>query len=357
LLGIKVEWVGSWSKYRRASFQHSSPEHSFSLHSLIFCQYSDRYTKEEEADLDTYRKTLIMRSSTIIALGFTTLAAARQTYPRSRLEARAEANLPTIKATIQAIDRDAGVLDASIVALTAANAATQLDVINKNLLTMAADVSAQAKKIGASGAVGIGEAAGLLSSKNQAEWTTLATKVNTTVFSTYNHIIEKKDIVKASGKVDKIVPGIKAQKQGILDMVAIVPGQIPSSLKGMLNNLGKSAGGSSGGASAPKLPSLDELTGPAGQQKIGQVVDDLLDQVIAVLKGTQETFTMPAGINLGGIALPTGSGSAPAAASAAPSAAPKATTPKAAAPKATSSPKATTSSKGVPKGKGAAASR
>jgi hypothetical protein len=286
-----------------------------------------------------------MRSFNIIALGFATIAVARQIYPRSGLEARAEANLPTIKATIQIVDRDAVALDASISALTAANADTQLDTINKNLLTLAADVSAQAKKIGASGAVGITEITGLLSSKNQAEWMALATKVNTTVFSTYNHIVEKKDVVKASGKVDKIVPGIKAQKKGLLDVVAIVPGQIPAAVKGLLGNLG---GKAAGGASAPKLPSLEELTGPAATEKLGKIIDDALDQIIAVLKGTQETFTVPAGIDLSGIPLPTGlpkaaSGGSPAAAPAAPTVAP-------AAPK-TTKPKSS-SPKGLPKGKG-----
>jgi hypothetical protein len=298
-----------------------------------------------------------MRSSSLIVLGFATIALANLN------DILTEASLPAIKATIQVVDRDATALDASIAALTAENVNTQLGTINKNLLTLSSDLSAQAKKIGASGALGIMEIAGLLSTKNSQEWIALATKLNATAFSTYGHIVAKKDIVKASGQVDKIVPGIKSQKQGILDIIAIVPGQVPSVVKGQLNSLAAKMVPAAAGATG-KPASIDDLmAGPAAIESIGKVIDEVLNQIIGVIKGTQETFTLPAGFELpAGLTLPTGlpqgglSGAdVPAAVPAAPTATPKASSPKASSPKA-SLPKASPSrgslTKGIPKGKG-----
>jgi hypothetical protein len=301
-----------------------------------------------------------MHTSTLLTLGFTSLALAREYVP-TRFETRAVANLPAVKATIEAVARDAAALDSSIAALTEANANSQLDIINKNLLTMAADLSQQAKKINASGAVGVMEAAGLLSTKTQQEWMALVTKLNTTAFSTYEHIMTKKDIVKTTGKIDKITPGIKAQKQGILDIISTVPGQIPAAIKGQLSSMlakAASATPAAGASPRPKMPSMDELMGPGMVTSAGKIIDDLLDQIINILSGKADAFTMPAGLP----AVPTGAAggmASPAApkataapkASPAPSAStgPKASTaPKASVPKAAAAPKST--AKGSAKG-------
>jgi uncharacterized membrane protein (DUF2068 family) len=287
-----------------------------------------------------------MHTSTLITLGFTSLALAREYVP-TRFETRAVANLPAVKATIEVVARDAAALDSAIVALTEANANSQLDIINKNLLTMAADLSQQAKKINASGAVGVMEAAGLLSTKTQQEWMALVTKLNTTAFSTYDHIMAKKDIVKTTGKIDKITPGIKAQKQGILDIISTVPGQIPAAIKNQLSSMlakAATATPAAGASPRPKMPGMDDLMGPGMLTSAGKLIDDLLDQIINILSGKADAFTVPAAIAgaLPAGALPTG-----AAGGIAPPAAPKAT----AAPKASAAPSASAAPKAsaVPK--------
>jgi len=242
-----------------------------------------------------------MRSSCLLlSLGLSTFAAARNILvrdPYNQFDVRSEANLPTIKATIQIVTKDAAALDAAVKGLTATNADTQSDIINKALLQLSSDTSAQAKKINASGAVGITEGMGLMSSKAQTEWGTLIKALVDAANSTYFQLVEKKDIIKAGGKVDKVVPGIKAQKQSLLDILSIVPSQIPSSLKSALAGVLK---GSTSGVTGEPL-NIDNLSSPATLAKYGTLIDDFLDQVIANLKTGGNSFTMP-----GSLAAPTG---------------------------------------------------
>jgi len=242
-----------------------------------------------------------MRSSCLLlSLGLSTFAAARNILVRdsyNQFDVRSEANLPAIKATIQTVTKDAAALDAAIKGLTATNADTQSDIINKALLQLSSDTSAQAKKINASGAVGITEGMGLMSSKAQTEWGTLIKALFDTANSTYFQLVEKKDIIKAGGKVDKVVPGIKAQKQSLLDILSIVPGQIPSSLKSIIAGALK---GSTSGVTGEPL-NIDNLSSPATLAKYGTLIDDFLDQIIASLKTGGNSLTMP-----GGLAAPSG---------------------------------------------------
>jgi hypothetical protein len=276
-----------------------------------------------------------MRSSVLLAFGLSSLAIAS---PRN-IAARDVNNLPTIKATLQIANTDAAAIAAAINALTAANADTQSDIINNAILKLSSDLSAQAKKIGASGSVGIMEAAGLLQEKNRNEWLTLVKSLADNTNATFTAITSKLEIIKVSGKVDKVTSGIKSQKQAILDIIAIVPGQIPSAVKGALP---KSIGGTA-------LPDITAINSPENVAAIGKSIDNLLDQLIGILKGTQTAFSLPPGVSLP--AFPTGAGGNLPAAVATPAAAPAAAaaTPKSVAPKG-ASPKGTTPKGSLPKG-------
>jgi len=272
----------------------------------------------------------------LISLGLTAFSVARVTSVRDRspnnaahhLEARAEQNLPAIKAALQVAQKDAQAIESAIKGLTAANIDTQSDVINKALLQLSSDTTASAAKIKTSGAVGIMEASGLMSSKTQGEWGTLLKTIFDSANNSYTLLTAKQEMIKTGGKVDKVIPGIKAQKQSLLDILAIVPSQVPSSIKSMINSALK---GSTSAVSGEPMD-LDNLSKPATLEKYGKIIDDFLDQIIATLKGTATSFTLPAGIDVAGTAAtpaaapvggaPTAPKAAPTSSTAAPKAAP-----------------------------------
>lgn len=271
-----------------------------------------------------FTKVFTMRSSTILAsLGLATSAVAAVTGSRhshfvTNLETRAEAaaqNLPAIKTAIQVGAKDAAALDEAVKALTAANVDTQSDVINKLLLQLAADSSDSAKKIGASGAVGVMEAMTLTSQKTQQEWGGLIKGLITSANSTMVQLQSKQEMISKAGKVDKVVPGIRAQKQAILDLMAIVPGQIPASVKGSINGMLK---GSNSGVTGEPMD-LDNLSKPATLEKYGKLIDSFLDQMIGNLKNGTSSYTLPPGTGAPGpammpnMAMPASAPAAPAA--------------------------------------------
>jgi len=219
--------------------------------------------------------------------------------------------------------------------VTAANAKEQLGVVNSALLKLASDVSGDTKKMKSSGAIGIGEILGLLSEAPRNELigaiSGLFSALNNTAFA----VGDKREIIKASGGIDIIVPGIKAQRQGLVDIVSIVPSQVPSIAKGPINGIinslfngaaksatpptraallrrqtapkgkGKSTtpksttpkASSSGGASSSSSSgglTLDSLlASPESLEATGKVIDGALDQLISWLRGTTDNLLPP----------------------------------------------------------------
>jgi hypothetical protein len=222
-------------------------------------------------------------------------------------------------------------------AVTAANAKQQLGTVNTLLTKLSSDVSADMKKLKASGTIGITEILGLLQESSRNELFSsiggLFTALNSTAFA----VGSKRDIIKASGAVDTVVPGIKSLKQGLMDIIAIVPSQVPAIAKGpidgiitnIINGAAKGASpaggapggtpvkppglfrrqteakgkGSAGKCSAPKSSppksssgsgsagALENLlTSPESQAAIGKAIDGALDQLIAWLRGTTDTL-------------------------------------------------------------------
>lgn len=220
------------------------------------------------------------------------------------------ANLPAIKGTVEVLTKDGDAVDKAITALTKENAATQVGIIITALDKLSVDTSAQAAKIGKSGSIGILEISGLLSTKNQEVWKGLLMEALRVVNTTSLDIIAKKDITKdlPEPKLAALSKAIKAQKKGIMDIVAIMPGQVPPAVKSQLDSMiAKQAKGAGGdGAAPPKLPNLSD---PEVQKKLGTSVDDFLDQVVQIVSGKKESFQLPAGVNLpAGINLPAISG-------------------------------------------------
>jgi len=271
------------------------------------------------------------------------------------------------------LTKDGEALDQAIAALTAANAATQIDVIAAKLNQMSIDTSAQAKKLNASGSIGMLEITGLLSTATQTTWTNLLNHTLQVVTQTSTDIAAKKDIVKNSGKTDVLAKAIRAQKKGIMDIVSVIPGQIPPAVKNGISSMAAKAASSAaaaaataspGAAAPPKMPKMPDMNDPKLQETLSKAIDGILDQIIAVVEGKQEGFTLPAGMptppagfkGAGGLpgGIPTGAPAAPKASAPAmdgmagmagmpgmPAATPKAAAPKPAAPKATALPKVT----------------
>jgi len=251
--------------------------------------------------------------------------------------------LPLIKTALKHGADGLDAVNAALTALTAANAKEQLAVVNTALMKLASETSADTKKTKSSGAIGIGEILGLASEAPRNELfgviTTLFQALNKTAYT----VGEKRDIIKNSGAVDLVVPGIKAQRQGLVDIVSIVPSQVPSIAKGAINSLingmmakasappagapaaaaavpailrrqttgkgkgtGKGTSGKGGASAAPKSPSggssssssggvtLDNLlASPEALSKIGSGIDTALDQLISWLRGTTENLIPP----------------------------------------------------------------
>lgn len=264
-----------------------------------------------------------MRYSSWLTLAFSASAIARPEGIVDRIgrlavrDVQDVANLPAIKGVVETLSKDGDVLDKAIAALTKENAATQVDVITKALGQLSADTSASAVKIGKSGSIGLLEISGLLSAKNQEVWKGLLTEVLRVVNQTSTDIMAKKDITKdlPEAKLATLSKAIKSQKKGIMDIVAIVPGQIPPAVKTQLDNaVAKAAANASKPATdgtttaAPKMPKIPNLSDPEVQKKMDKAVDDLLEQVVNVVSGKQESFklpegvTLPPGVNLPGVA-------------------------------------------------------
>jgi hypothetical protein len=267
------------------------------------------------------------------------------------------AALPAIKGTFEVLSKDGDELDKAIAALTKENAATQVDVITSKLAKLSTDTSAQAAKIGKSGPLGILELSGLLSQKTQDVWIGLAKEAIRVVNQTSIDIMAKKDITKTlePAKLETLSKAIKSQKKGIMDIIAIIPGQIPPAVKTQISNMAAKAAssaaaaqataGADGAAAAPKMPKIPDINDPKIQEALGKGIDDFLDQVVNIVSGKQEAFNMPAlpaGVTLPpGINLP----GTPAAASPASGMGDMAGMPGMAAPPAAEAPKATTAPK------------
>jgi len=251
-------------------------------------------------------------------------------HPRDALEVL---TLPSIKSALKHGTEGVTAVGNALKSVTAANAKEQLGVVNSALLKLASDVTGDTKKMKSSGAIGIGEILGLLSEAPRNELigaiSGLFSALNNTAFA----VGDKREIIKASGGIDIIVPGIKAQRQGLVDIVSIVPSQVPSIAKGPINGIinsifngaGKSASpptraalfrrqttpkgkgkGTTGKSTTPKASSsgsassssggltLDSLlSSPESLEATGKVIDGALDQLISWLRGTTDNLLPP----------------------------------------------------------------
>jgi len=242
---------------------------------------------------------------------------ARRLHPREVL------TLVTIKSSLKHGAEGVNAVNRAFQGVTADNAKSSLGSANTALLKLSSDVQSDMKKMKASGAIGIGEILGILQENARNELFGviggLFTALNATAFT----IGAKRDIIKASGAVDVIVPGIKSQKQGLLDIMAIVPSQVPSIAKGPINGIisnliggAKSAApatppallrrqtgkgkGKGKGTSTPKASSSASSSGgsgvtidtifssPESLEAAGKVLDGALDRLVSWLRGTTE---------------------------------------------------------------------
>jgi hypothetical protein len=280
------------------------------------------------------------KSFLCLALLGSSTAETLSSQPRvARLHPRDVQSLVNIKSSIKHGTEGVIGVENAIKAVTAANAKQQLATVNSLLTKLSSDVSADMKKLKASGTIGITEILGLLteSSRNELISTIggLFTALNSTAFT----VISKRDIIKDSGAVDVVVPGIKSLKQGLVDILAIVPSQVPSIAKGPIDNIvnsivngaaakgapppagaasappetlpallrrqggrGGTAKGSAPKSSAPKSTAAPKspsgsssggglenlLATPAAQERIGKGIDGILDHIIDWLRGTTE---------------------------------------------------------------------
>jgi hypothetical protein len=258
-------------------------------------------------------------------------------------------NLPTIKSSLKHGMEGVVGVDNAFKALTETNVKEQLGAVNAALLKLSSEVTADMKKLKASGAIGIGEILGLASEAPRNELISTISGLFSAMNKTAITIGSKREIIKASGAVDTIVPGIKSQREGLVAIISIVPGQVPSIAKGaidgIINNImtgakggappaggspaapptpptlrrrqtdGKAKGGAGkGGAGAAKpkggagtggapkassgsssggitLESL--LASPAALESTGKAIDGVLDRIISWLRGTTDTLIPP----------------------------------------------------------------
>jgi hypothetical protein len=286
------------------------------------------------------------RSFLYLALWGSSTAQALSSQPEyARLHPQDVQTLVNINSSIKHGTEGVIAVDNAFKTLTATNAKEQLGTINTLLTKLSSDVSADMKKLKASGTIGIGEILGLVqeSGRNDLIATIggLFTVLNNTAFT----VGSKRDIIKASGAVDTVVPDIKSLKQGLVNIIAIVPSRVPAIAKGPIdgitNNMmngaakgnsppegapptppallrrqteakgkgiggrggatkGSSAKGSAPKGSAPKASSGSRggalenlLASPASQESIGKAIDCALDQIISWLKGTTENLIPP----------------------------------------------------------------
>jgi hypothetical protein len=276
-----------------------------------------------------------MQIKTLFALGLASLATANTMEKR---------DAAAINAALKLITPALTNLDKSIAAITAGNAATQLEDVKAKSLAMNDATLAAAKRIKGTPALkGITDAIGLLSSGTAA-----LRAANKTI----QDVIAKRQIVLDAKLDGKVKDMLVLNKPGIIAMIDALPGQIPASMTGAGGAGG--AGGAAGGAAG----ALSSLT----PQTLGPLIDQGIDYLMGVFRGEKDLPKMPAG-GLGGLptgAPPAAGGSSPAPAAPAPAApapaapapaAPKASAPKASAPGAGAAPKSS-APKGLPKGKG-----
>jgi hypothetical protein len=248
----------------------------------------------------------------------------------AKLHVRDVASLATIKSTIKTATRDINEVNTGIKALTAGNAKEQLKVVNSALLKLSSGVGAGAKRIRSSGSVGIGEVMGLLGDAGRNELSGLIGGLTTALNTTSIEIGAKREILKASGAVNVVVPGIKSLKQPLVDIVALVPSQIPAIAKGAINGFiaqasagaAQGAPGSSettaaapqagpaapkgkGAKGVPKSPApggtvtIDNIITPQVLENVSKSVDGLLDRLIGYLNGTHDTLLPPTAAKTG----------------------------------------------------------
>ncbi|KAF2403274.1 hypothetical protein EJ06DRAFT_324926 [Trichodelitschia bisporula] len=207
-----------------------------------------------------------MHITTWITLATAGLVAAGQ---HARRDTFTQANAPAVKTALTALTPAIKELDAAIAALTAGNAATQIDVIVAKGKHLGEVTSAQSAKMAASPPFkGITDALSLL---------TPGMATIKALNQTFQDISAKVDIIKGSGQVDKIGDLLKSEKPVFSALNKAITSQIPPSSKG----------------SAPKLPAGVTLPPMPSEAEMDKMLDNAIDQVIAILKGTQASFTIP----------------------------------------------------------------
>jgi hypothetical protein len=285
-------------------------------------------------------------------LGSSTAQALSSQPHAERLHSRDVQSLVNIKSSIKHGTDGVVAVDNALKTITAANVKEQLGTVNTLLTKLSSDVSADMKKLKASGTIGIGELLGLVQEAGRNDLIATIGGLFTALNNTAITVGSKRDIIKASGAVDTVVPGIKSLKQGLVDILAIVPSQVPAIAKGPIDGIinsiingapkgdtppgavappggvsatppailrrqtdakGKGVGGRGGAAkggapkggaapkaSAPKASSGSSggalenlLASPASQEAIGKAIDGALDQLISWLKGTTENLIPP----------------------------------------------------------------
>jgi len=162
----------------------------------------------------------------------------------------------------------------------------------------------------------------------------------TALNNTATTLAQKRDIIKDSGAVDTIVPGIKAQREGLVNIVSIVPSQVPSIAKGPINSIissmmakagtppaapaappamlrrqskggtpkggapkggapkggspsPKPSGGSSSGGSSSGVTLDSLLASPESMENMGKAIDTGLDRLIDWLRGKTDSLIPP----------------------------------------------------------------
>jgi len=264
-----------------------------------------------------------MHFKAFLGLTLAALSAAQYSSPSRHGFARRDVQtLVTIKSALKAGLAGLKEVDGPIKAITAANAKDQLKTINTALLKLSSDTSANIKKIRSSGTIGIGEIMGLLGEAGRNELIGIISNLFGGLNDTLTDVMAKRDIIKNTGAVDSVVPGIKSTRQALVDIVAVVPSQVPGIAKGIINGViaqviaatpppagaapaaapaepapkGKGGKGAKGAAPGGAV-TIDNIITPQMLESIGKTIDGLLDQGIAVLKGTQETINLPPGLS------------------------------------------------------------
>jgi hypothetical protein len=178
-------------------------------------------------------------------------------------------SLVNIKSSLKHGTEGVIAVDNALQAVTATNAKEQLGTVNTLFTKLSSDVSADMMKLKASGTIGIGEILGLLQEAGRNELIATIGGLFTALNNTALTVGTKRDIIKASGAVDTVVPGIQSLKQGLVDIIAIVPSQVPAIAKGPIdgitnNIMNGAAKGTSPPGGAPATPPGGSPATPPG---------------------------------------------------------------------------------------------